>query len=496
MFMFSKKVLGRLKSTNSSEQGMLLVTVIIVLGLCSVVSVGMLNSSKNSAKVRNAVKLHSTRFYEVEESVHKTMVWLRENSDKMFPLYEKTKFETHFAFGDPSLGTNEGVFFKTPTMMKIAGTTKAPMLSNNDSFGTPFFPNPTGSFNPVNSFKSADLGPANVRLVMVWAQDATTHYEPIYRLDAMTGNNPDRGVHMYSYIFSAVGGAAPAGFIGKNKITTSSANSTCYSFKWVHDGTNWVKSAPRANCNLESEGDISLKGHIYGKVTSTGSTVSPHEKANEVCEGSSCASGASLPDPGYYPDWKKPDGSDVCPGGPYGDLNITSNTTLGPSDPKCYDYVKINNGKTLTLTDSVNPYGFNEIDISGTLKFGTIPPTEKVTIYTQEIVGYQFSGSDLVGGGPNAPHQVEIYYTSDPLHTTNPGNQLLLNGGADIFAMIYSPYAPVHVKGNFVMNGVIQALDLKVTGKAKLELAEAPSGGASTPTGVTYSVKKASQSYR
>lgn len=471
-----------------NQAGYVLVGVLVLVGLAGIVSIGMLDSAKATAKTRAIVKTRSTYYYEVEQTLNSVVTWLQDNSKNLVGGFLKADFEANYDFGVPSNGDNEGEHFQTPTLVKVKGTSDTPMLSNNAFFGTSNFPNTKNidsgaSFDPVASFQAANIGPANARLVMVWAQETADSYRPIFRIDVLTGNNPDRGVHSFSYVYSKLnnGGFVP-GFFGKTKFETGSANNECYSFLWEHNGTTWTKGAARGNCTVGSDGTVSLKSKVNGTASSLQDDgielLPPGGQATEYCEGSGCHS-VSLPDPGTW-------AANCPPTAP--SATIASNTTYASG--ACYQNITINNNRKLRLTDTSNPYWFKSIDFKGNfsnLEFPTIPPDEKIQIYVETIVGGHLNGNRKTNVGVNAPHQVEIIYIG-----TAP---LTLNGTADLGAIIIAPYAKVNMLGTFTMDGGVLAQELSISGNAKMNFTE-NFGATPAVSDMSFTLRKASQRYR
>ena len=194
---------------NSQDGGYAMLGVLFLLILGGIISAGLITSSGTAIKTSALVKVRSDRFYEVEETINKVVNWLQTNSKNIVTAFDSNHFSTNFTIGDPSEGSNEGHQFNVPSMVKMRGTTNSVMLSNNSFFGTSAFPATTNvdsgaAFNAIHSFQTADFGKANARIVLMWARSTSGNYEPIFRIDAVTGNNPDRGVHTYTYVHSTL----------------------------------------------------------------------------------------------------------------------------------------------------------------------------------------------------------------------------------------------------------------------------------------------------
>lgn len=470
------------------ESGYAMLGVLFLLLLGGIISTGLIMSSSTAIKTRSLVKLRSERFYQVEDTMNKVVNWLQTNGKNMVTAFNSTNFDNNFEVTDPSIGDNEGEHFKVPSMVKIKGTNNSVMLSNNAFFGNSAFPVSTNSgtgqnFDAVAAFQSADLGKANARIVLMWARETSGNYEPIFRIDAVTGNNPDRGVHTYTYVHSTLetsGGGL--GFYGQNFNNFNTPNNDCYSFQYTHNGASWSRGAAKSNCQVSSDGPLTVKSKIYGNASSkqdpgvilqNGGNIS-----GAVCEGATCTT-SSLP---AVNSW-----ATYCPGA-VNDINASNNVTLNTAG--CYRNISIANKKIVTFSNYDNPYYIRMIDFAGAqgnIAFGNIPTDKKVTIYVEvPSANYHLNGNRLINT-VNAPHQVEIIYTGS--------TALTLNGTSEMSANIIAPNAQVNVLGNFNYYGGIQALALDVTGNARLFYDE-KLGGNPVVSDMHYALKKTGQRYR
>lgn len=451
----------------------------------------MHDSAVSNTKTRSFVKTRADQYYEVEATLNKTVTWLQQNSKYLVTAFLDTNFDGNFDTGNPTDGDNEAEFFTVPTMVKMNGNNNSVMLSNNDFFGQPAFPatehiDSGTSFNAVTEFQNADLGTANARVVLMWARQTTGAYEPIFRVDVVTGNNPDRGVHSYSYVYSKlVGGDNVPGFYGRDWMTLQTPNNTCKSYLWDNSGGPWNKGAPRANCPIGSNGPINTSAKVDGTAATLldeGISLNPPsgEVSGSECTGTDCHS-YSLP---TLSDW-----ATYCPAN-NGDVVISSNTTWNAGG--CWRDVSIDNNDTLTLTDTSNPYYFRTLTCNGNkgkIAFGNIPTDEKITLFVETI---NCSGGNHINGGQywnpnNAPHQVRINYLGNA--------DLYLNGNADIHGVIVAPNAHVTVNGNFTYHGGINAAQLTVSGNARLNYDE-KLGTATAVSDLNFTLNKTSQRYR
>ena len=479
-----------MRKNRKKEKGYVLLGVLLLTMLALVISVGMLDSSATNAKTRAVVNTQMDYYYEVEETLNKTVGWLQQNSKYILDAFLTANFNTHFDF-DPAvaatIGSNEGLHFSVPTMVKMAGTTNSVMLSNNAFFGTDAFPavnhiDTNAAFDAIAEFDAADLGSANARIILVWVRQTTDTFEPIFRIDVVTGNNPDRGVHSFSYVYSTVvDGGGGTGFYGEDYLEFGTPNNDCYSYNWTHNGTNWNKGAQRANCPIASDGDIDVKSKINGtgktlknngiNLLPPGGTVS-----GATCEGAGCHS-YNLPALG---DWNS-----YCGGGG-ASMTISSDTPIAPG---CYDTITINNNRDLQLFDRSAPYYIREIDFQGNfsnIDFGSIPVGDTVELFVEDFNGTHLNGNRLTNTN-NAPHQFELNYLGT--------DELKLNGTADLNAMVTSPYATVDVRGTFNLHGGVLAKELTIGGTAKVNFDESATP-TTAPSDINFALRKTSQRYR
>lgn len=471
-----------------NDRGYAMLGVLFLLILGGIISTGLIMSSGTAIKTRALVKVRTERFYEVEETMNKVVNWLQANSKNIVTAFDSKHFSDNFTIGDPAEGSNEGQQFKIPSMVKMRGTTNSVMLSNNSFFGTSAFPITTNvdsaaSFDAANSFKNADLGKANARIVLMWARSSNGNYEPIFRIDAVTGNNPDRGVHTYTYVHSTlVTSGGGKGFFGANHINLGTPNNDCYSLKYTNTGNGWNSGAQQSNCQISSNGIINIKSKVYGTASSkqdpgvilnNGGNVS-----GAICQSASCTTSA-LPAVNSWATYCPGNTNDIMAG------NLTTLSTAG-----CFRDITIPNGNVVNFTDYNNPYYLRTLNFKGAqgnITFGTIPSGKKITLYMEvPDLNYTLNGNRLINTN-NAPHQVEIIYTGV--------TPLRLNGTSAISANIIAPNASVEVQGNFNYFGGIQALALDVTGNARLFYDEGL-GANPTVSDLHYALKKTGQRYR
>lgn len=490
------------------EKGYVLVGVLFIMAIGLFISGRMLENTSTGLKTRALVKTQAQYQYECEETLNRVVAWLQDNSKNIVTAFTGTNFENNFDMSSPTEGDNDGEHFQVPTMVKMAGTNDSVLLSNNSFFGTAAFPATTNidtnvAFDAAASFQSANLGSANARAVLMWARATDGNYEPIFRVDAVTGNNPDRGAHMYTYVTSqlvvdadAGGGGGPTGigfYTETGALETQTGNNQCYSYMWTHDGTSWSKGAPRSNCVVASKSTISLKSSINGNALSTTNNgvtlVAPTGAVSgTVCETAGCHNYTL----NAFQNW-----TDTCAASSQGNLTITGATSLasGPAlANQCWETVTIDNNSTLTLTDKDNPYRFKTLvfqnNSNSRLALVNMVAGEKVTIYADDFAGGSVNGNQLFNTN-NSPQNLLVNITGTA--------DVLLNGTAVIQAHIVAPLVAMTLNGNFNFHGAIEASSMNVLGNSKFNYDEnIILEGVSPPelSDIAFTIKKASQRYR
>lgn len=492
-----------MKST-TREHGYAMLGLLILVALSLIFCMGMLESSSTNAKTRALITTQADHYYEVEETVNRVIGWLQENSENLAGLFEASTFESQFDVGDPEVGTNEGEFFEVPSLVKVSGTGgQSAILSNNTHLGVSSFPLSTNistgaSFDAVSSFENADFGAANARLLLVWARPTNGAYEPIFRIDVMTGNHPDRGVHSYSHVFSKVvpGAGTAGGFYGQTALLMgNSASTTCSSLRFTHDGTQWQKGGVSSGCLLASDGTVTVSGTVAGTAASLAAdgVVIVNNKGSlspgPECEGAGCHTFA-LP---AYDSW-----ATACPN-PGDQLDITASSYVGSLPAGCYRDLMVD--ADFALLDRSAPYHFRKINFQGNsneLTFGSIPVGQRAEIYVEEIdsnpnrsqiTGNRVMNKDSSGanGKFNAPHQLLIHYTGV--------KPIQFGGTSDIYAHLIAPSAAVTSTGNTDFYGGIEARSIQVTGNADYFYDE-NIGVVQPLSNLAFEIRKTSQRYR
>ena len=364
------------------ESGYALLTILALFSLSLVIISGLLRSSTNNAKLQNVVNLNNVRYYDVERSIGQVTAWFQDNSKYLTPLFKHSSFGSRFTTGSPVVGTNDGVNFSVPTQVKsVSNPNESIILSNNETevsgspiFGTTNFPNlvvhnddPLLTKNIVDEFKNlfpnADNGGVNIRIVLISAvSNEDSDYNPIFRIDAITGNDPDRGTHLYSYVNGeytnngsagieepTIGTGTPsgntAGFYGHNGVTIG-GSSWCKSRAFSYNGTTWSMNPITSNCLVQSQAVVDLFGggtKVYGSVKTNGSITSTSKITGnnaDGCAGSDCHTAMLTKETNAW----LTDGTCAT----FPNITISSNTNLSAG---CYVTVTITK-RTLTLNDT------------------------------------------------------------------------------------------------------------------------------------------------
>ena len=503
-----------MEKQRTHEQGSVLIGVLILLSLALLITAGMLDSAATHSKTRALVNTQSNYYYQVEETMNRVVAWLQKNSKNLVTAFNKDHFKDNFWLAPtPVMGSNEGEFFGVPTVVKMASDHgKSVMLSNNSFFGQSSFPmsqnlDTHASFNPIASFQSTNFGKANARLLLVWARETNGDYEPIFRVDVVTGNNPDRGVHSYSYIYShlvhaGVGSVGFSGFYGKNSVNFQTGNNNCFSYLYAYEAPgSWRQGSPRANCLVYGDSGITVSSTINGSVKTLLSRGITYEQKGRStgtdCTGAGCHS-YQLPD---YNDW-----ASHCPQSDVAtsDLVVNADQTLevgqAAHNSGCWRNVTVN-GKVLTLKTAnevggslsdIKAYYFKDLNLVGNnakIALENLESNKYVMIFTETMGNNHINGNQYYNPR-NAPHQLVLNWLSTA--------DVILDGTASFNVFIVAPKANVRTLGNFIFYGGIAAKTLVFSGDDRPNADETGIQIPAAPvlTDMNYTLKKASQRYR
>lgn len=490
-----------LNKRNKSQNGYLIVGVLVIMGICLLISANLLQSSSSSTSTRRVVKKNTENFYLVEKSINKVTAWLQVNSKNIVKAFDSTNFPLNFDLGSPVAGTNTGSF-QIPTLVKMKGTTNSVQLTNSSYFGTSAFPNTTNidtgaAYNAVNAFNSADFGSGvNVRLLMIWALATDGHYEPIFRVDAVTGGStPEYGVHGINFIKSSlIASNGVAGYYAEKEIGTGTPNNVCRSYQYTWNGTTstWTRGAARSNCIITSPKEVWLRSAIQGNVyvnTTAGITLDTGGSVSgTMCQAPGCFS-YTLPTLSTWTTSCGGVGTNITATGTSASpTNITAGATMAS---RCYNTITIPSNKTVRFTTPNVPYYIKAItpqnNSNSRITFSTVGPGNKYILYVDNFTGGQLNGNQFVGTNL-APHQLEIYLTN----TTD----FTLNGTATMNGVFTGTTATrFFPNGNFSFFGALRGNVIDVLGNSVLGYDEAL-GGAPALSDINFTLYKASQRYR
>lgn len=481
------------------ESGYTLVAVVVVTAFCLILTGAMLQYSGNSSRIRTITTSNTKNYYEVEKTINSVTAWMQQNSKNLVNAFNSTNFSTNFDMGAPSIGDNVGSSFQVPTLIKMKGTNHSVQLTNNSFFGTSYFPTTTNidtsaSFNAVSAFTSQNFGNVAIRVLVVWARSTDGHYQPVFRIDAITGSDPQRGVHGINFVrsdlvFSTSGGLGYYSDLGD--FQTSTPNNTCNSFQWTWNaGTStWTRGASRTNCYLYGKDDMTFKGKIWGNVLTrkSGGLDAPSQAniSGTKCQGTSCHSYTLPPQTPW---------ATSCSGGNQGNVTAGTPTNLSSGSTRnlqCWDTITIGSNKTLNISNPDYPYYIKTLTFQNNsnskLTFTTVGPGKKYTLYVNSFAGGSFNGNQFAATNL-APNQVELNITAD--------GTLTMNGTAIIHGVINTTANfTVTLNGNFAFYGAIRSNAISVIGNAIFNYDEALGSG-STLSDLQFSLYKASQRYR
>jgi hypothetical protein len=483
---------------SKNDKGHILIGVLILLTLSSlivtsslIVSSGMLHTSYNS-------KLRSDRFYEAEESIGKSISWLRDNSKKMLTPFDSKNFYTLFEVTNPSVGVNDTSEFPVPTKLKIKGSNDSIIITNEGLLATSQFPETsdikTGkTFDAIAEMISSNLGGAKVRITLVDAipedpsknygpppaADPETNFVPVYRVDALTGAK--HGAHVFATITSSLNTAENIGFYGEESIELRQNCDSYDSSLGIYNpaskkagctigsaGVSSVHSSTSVYGSLQTTGVIDLSSPFGGKICADFTSGCP--TPGQICEGPDC----SVPEFDAYKGW-----SEYCPS-QKSPLTVNSNTSLtlptgvdldSQSNLRCWQSVTIRSNRTLTLSSDHYPYYIQTLTLqnSSNSKLNISPDTANGTVelWVNSITGNSINGNQSINSGGRPGNFKLVYLGSDAL---------TLNGTADMKAQIIAPNAEVVISGNFDFYGSVVAKKLSVTGSGSIHYDESLAG--------------------
>ena len=481
-----------------TEGGYILIAVIVITAFCLVLTAAMLEYSRYSASLRTVTSANTKNYYEVEKTINMVTAWLQSNSKNIVNAFSSANFNTNFDLTSPTVGDNEGSSFQVPTLVKMKGTSHAVQLTNNAFFGTSYFPPTTNidtaaSYNAVTSFTGTNFGNVAIRILLVWARSTDGHYEPIFRIDAITGSDPQRGVHGVNFVRSdlVVSSVGLGYYSDDGDFQTSGPNNTCNSYQWTwNSGTStWSRGASRTNCILIGKDDMTFKGKVWGSVyTKKSGGLDAPSIANisgTKCQGTGCHS-YTLPAQSNWATW--------CSGGNQGNVSAAAPTNLvagATRATQCWDTITVGSNKTLNFSTANQPYFIKTLTLQNNsnskVTFTTVGPGNKYTLYFNSFAGGSINGNQFFATNL-APNQIEVNIMQD--------GTLTMNGTATVHGVFnHTANSTVNLLGNFSMFGAIRANAISVGGNAIFNYDEGiGTGGALSD--IQFSLYKASQRYR
>ncbi len=294
-----------------SERGYTLVVVMILLGLTAFVVREALKRSSLGSGIIYESRARASRLNAVENSLYKTITYLRDNSHKYASPFDRANFYTKFdRIGSSSVGANDTTL-GIPTQLWLDGTSNTALLTNDNALlGTEAFPASTNitdgtAATLTGTLSGASLGTGKVRVTLLdaigettandTAPTPTTDFDPIYRVDSMT--DIDEGAHLYAILRGDIVNLFDYGVYGKTAFTFAG---TCDSYNSASgDYSSGIKAAGCV-AGSYSTSAISMSGTIYGELHNnyrdssvSGSVCSNFTvgcpNAGKKCNGKECA---------------------------------------------------------------------------------------------------------------------------------------------------------------------------------------------------------------
>ena len=495
------------------ESGYVLILIILFLALAGTAVAAVLVRDATFARTVASAKVRSEDFVDAEKAVGHVVSWLRLNSQKLAKPFRREDFYASWTKTAPAVGTNDMGTHSVPTKLKLAGTFKSAVLTNDSSLVTAAFA-PTADlstnivYDAPGSFEQAELGPSLVRLTLLDAIPGDpaadygpppnpvpeTDFYPVFRLDTM--NAQDSGAHIYGTISANLVHRFDFGIYGESYLEI---RQPCDSFHSSQG--NYSMASREANCRAASysKAAIHKNEEIFGTLKTNGSVTANPPYGGETCadfapgcpnKGETCAGedcGVPLLD--QYYDW-----SVYCPRDA-GDLVIDSATptvlTLAGSAPeqRCFRSVTVKSNSTLVLRTTTTPYFFQTLTLvnnsNSTIDIQPNPAGKKVELFVVNITGNKFNGNQVVNSG--RPTSFTLNYLGT--------NMLTLDGSAAMNVALVAANTGVTVSGNFEYKGSLLAKQLYLQGSGGIHYDE-DLGGTGPVIDVQYRLKEVAQRYR
>jgi hypothetical protein len=506
----------------AGTRGNSMISLMAIMTISLAVVSGLLGDSASTAKAKAITDDRSDQFYEVEHAIGSVGAWLQSHSSDIIGAFVDANYATNFSEGAPSVGANDTGEFTLLTKLKMAGTSDSVLLTNDDSFGESAFPATTNiktgaAFDAVSAFESTfskESGATNVsvRATLVWAENANSNgYAPIFRVDALTGSNPNKGVHSYAYAVSQlITQTTPPvtatqydnmGFFGRDVFAVKRS---CWSYNWAISGGVWVQGTKASNCSVGSNAAFTRE-HNQALINGIARTNSSDNDAipdgfvtGQTCAGAGCHNYA-LP---AYPNWTV-----LCSG-----LPTVANAPASPSRGVCYTNAT---GVTLKALDSatapsgdsrLDSYLFKNVNGSMTVANTTVLGASAITktgIHPLVVYVDRFNSpsTDKITGNTVinntlAPYQFDLRYVGSTAFSDQ--------GNVTLRAMLTAPNVTVTLTGNSSIYGALRAAGIENQGSGEFYYDEniGPasseviiSGGVPEVTGANFSLNKASLHY-
>lgn len=508
-----------IKTQQENASGYALVSVIILMAVAAIITIGSLSLSSQHTRTTHATETRTVLYNESEKSIKEVVSWLRDNSQSLVTPFRREEFYTHFDRAEPSEGANEITTFSIPTRLKALGTDDSYFVVNDSSLGTASFP-PTKNivtnamFDIVGGFESEDLGDSVVRLTLIDAipdipskdygpppnPTPETDFFPVYRIDAMTGT--DEGSHVYGTLVGDVVHLFDIGIYGQDYLEL---RQECDSFD-SQDGT-YSAAIKHANCPAGSNAtsQIHKSEAVYGSLRTNGDIVEEAPYGGDVCadfqagcpnHGEKCTGlQCGVPLLENFDPWNVycPVEKPAVTYAASGTLSIVDSNSGDPEvipADKCWDKLTVNNNVTVTLSSTNSPYYIETIDLknnsNSVLRVDPDPAGGTVELYVNKIVGDKLNGNQSLNV-PGRPTQFRLYYLgTDPL---------TLNGNANMNVALVAPNAQVTVSGSFEYSGALLAKRLVLTGSGGVHYDESL-GGTGSLNDVQFRLRDLVQYYR
>ena len=527
------------RSCRSSQRGYALPPLLIFMAICTAILVGWVNLSISTTRTVNSNKLRVSGYSRVEGALNTALSWVRANSAQILPLFASSTFcgtfdlssSSSYSTNDPATNT-----FAVPTQLKLKGTTDSAMLLHCDTdcsgLGSANFPT-VGAFDAVSQFNALNVGANIVKVTLVDAipNDANawnancaasgsgdaTDFIPIFRIDAMTGN--DSGSRVFGYVTGSLTYSQAVGFYGEDYVNIEKP---CFSDHFTGSSPDHNTNSHNAKCAVGTKGDVTFannpKSRVYGTVVTTNGTVDLSRVCTSNPPGNSCDGAGScigtscfLPDPyaGLCPNAPNP------AGGPYTNNPFTticstnqgaicSGTGLGNagagtlSTPGCYNQMDTGNNGTLTLTsaNSDPSYYFQLFNPNhGTLSIAPNPATGVITVHIKQFLATETTGCQVQLNG-NTSLNVKNNKTPSQLRMVYWGIcDVKFSGNSNESLVFYAPRANVIISGNSDFYGACfgKSLYFKDFGGS---VVYDESMGTGTLSEITFKMRNVEETYR